>query len=78
MIRACPLVDGNGLEIDSNDNWQDNPESAEIEDSGLMPSDPKESTVVMTLPAGNYTALVRGANNTTGTGLVEAYALPPL
>ncbi len=72
------LVDGNGLEIDANDDWQNNPDAAEIEASGLAPNNPKESTVVMTLPAGQYTALVRGANGATGTGLVEAYALPPL
>ncbi len=71
------LVDGNGVEIDANDNWQDNPEAAEIEASVLAPNDPKESAVVMTLPAGQYTAIVRGAGTATGTGLVEAYALPP-
>ena len=32
-------------------------------------------TAVATLAAGNYTALVRGNNNTTGVGLVEAYNL---
>ena len=28
-----------------------------------------------TLPAGNYTAIVRGVNDTTGVGLVEVYDL---
>ena len=28
------------------------------------------------LPLGSYTAIVRGANNTTGNALVEVYALP--
>jgi hypothetical protein len=27
------------------------------------------------LPPGNYTAIVRGVNNTTGVGLVEVYDL---
>ena len=30
----------------------------------------------MTLAPGNYTAIVRGANNTTGVALVEAYDIP--
>jgi hypothetical protein len=31
--------------------------------------------MVQTLAAGNYTAIVRGKNNTTGIGLVEVYNL---
>ena len=29
------------------------------------------------LPPGNYTAIVRGVNNTTGVALVEVYDLDP-
>lgn len=72
---SLSLVDGNGSEIDANDNWQNSPEATGIAASGLAPNDPKESAVLMTLPSGAYTAIVRGANGTTGTGLVEAYAL---
>jgi len=34
-----------------------------------------ESAILVTLPVGEgaYTAIVRGANDTTGVGLVEAY-----
>jgi hypothetical protein len=35
-----------------------------------------ESAVVQILPPGNYTAIVRGKNNTTGVALVELYELP--
>jgi len=31
--------------------------------------------LVAELPPGNYTAIVRGVNNTTGVGLVEVYDL---
>jgi hypothetical protein len=31
--------------------------------------------MVVELPAGNYTAIVRGVNNTTGVALVEVYDL---
>ena len=31
--------------------------------------------MIVTLPPGNYTAIVRGVNNTTGVGLAEVYDL---
>ena len=81
---ADPLVDpllelhnADGDLIDSNDNWMDNPEEAEIEATMIAPSDPKESAVLQTLAPGAYTAIVQGAGGATGTGLVEVYVLPP-
>lgn len=72
------LVNGQGTQLDFNDNWQDNPDEAEIEATTIPPSDPKESAVIQTLSPGNYTAIVKGAGVTpTGTGLVEVYALQP-
>jgi hypothetical protein len=43
----------------------------------LAPSNPAESAVRMTLLPGSYTAIVQGANNATGVGLVEVYDLSP-
>ncbi len=71
------LVNSQGTQVDFNDNWQNNPDAAAIEASTIAPNDPKESAVLQTLPAGGYTAIVRGAGSATGTGLVEAYALEP-
>ena len=34
-----------------------------------------EDFIIATLQPGNYTAIVRGVNNTTGVGLVEVYDL---
>jgi hypothetical protein len=31
---------------------------------------------VASLPHGNYTAILRGKNNTTGVGVVEVYNVP--
>ena len=50
---------------------------AAIRNSGLAPSNPLESALIATLSPGNYTAIVRGVNNTTGNALVEAYDLSP-
>ena len=41
--------------------------------TGLQPSDDGESAVIETLAPGQYTAIVRGAGNTSGVALVEAY-----
>jgi PKD repeat protein len=56
------------------DNWRDTQE-AEIQQTGLAPSDDREAAIVKRLTPGNYTALIRGANDTTGIGLVEIYDL---
>lgn len=68
------LHDSNGGSF-TNDNWGDDPNASRIPAS-LQPKDPLESATYQTLPPGAYTVIVRGANNTTGVGLVEVYALP--
>lgn len=70
------LRDGNGALLDSNDDWMNSPQKAQIQGSGLAPSNAKESAVVQLLPAGQYTAIVRGMNGGTGIGSVEIYQLP--
>ena len=74
-----------GALIASNDNWQftiiggiiTGDQRAEIRQSGHAPTDPRESAIIADLRPGNYTAIVRGVNNTTGVALVEAYDLSP-
>jgi hypothetical protein len=68
------LHDGNGALIASNDNWRSDQE-AEIIATGIPPSNDLESAIVQNLAPGNYTAIVAGANSTTGVALVEAYGL---
>jgi sugar lactone lactonase YvrE len=66
------LHDASGAVIAANDNWQDT-QKAQIIATGLAPSDPRESAIFATLPAGNYTAVVRGVNDVAGTALAEVY-----
>jgi hypothetical protein len=74
-----------GTLIGFNDDWQTtviggvitHDQVQEIIDSGRAPTDGKESAIIATLPAGNYTAIVHGMSNTTGVGLVEVYDLSP-
>ena len=72
---ANPLLeihDGNGVLATFNDDWKDC-QAAEIQATSLQPSDDNESAVVATLRPGNYTAIIRGKNNSTGIGLMEVY-----
>lgn len=67
------LHDANGAIVASNDDWKET-QQAEVEATGIPPGDDAESAMVQTLWAGNYTAILRGKNN-TGVGLVEIYRL---
>jgi hypothetical protein len=67
------LFQGSTL-LQSNNDWKDT-QRTEIEATGLQPSDDFESAIVRTLPPGGYTAIVRGLNNTTGIGVVQAFDL---
>ena len=68
------LHNGNGALIDQNDDWRSGNAQAII-NSGLAPTDDHEAAIITLLPPGAYTAVVRGANNSTGVGLVEVYDL---
>src|SRR5262249_26344957 len=72
-----------GALIASNDNWVSTiiggiittDQVAAIRASGFAPGNSLESAMIVTLPPGNYTAIVRGVSNTTGVGLVDVYDL---
>jgi hypothetical protein len=68
------LHNGNGTLIGQNDDWRSDQEQAII-NSGFPPSDNHESAILATLAPGNYTAIVRGKNSTSGVALVEVYNL---
>ena len=68
------LYDGSAALVALNDDWQDSPsDAASIQGAGLAPANSAESALIRTLQPGSYTAVLRGKNNTTGTGLVEVY-----
>jgi hypothetical protein len=69
------IYDSSGSAIASNDNWLDNINWIDVRKNALSPPDQRESALVLHLPAGAYTAIVRGANSATGNALVEVYHL---
>jgi hypothetical protein len=68
------LHDGQGGIVATNDNWQDTQKDA-IQATTIPPSDPREAAILRQLSPGNYTAVVRGKNNTKGVAVIEAYQI---
>jgi hypothetical protein len=70
------IVDGNGAEIASNDNWR-SPAANQtaVQQTGIPPSDDLEAAYVGDFPAGAYTAILSGKDGGTGVGAVEVYQL---
>ena len=59
------LRDGNGALIRSNDNWKET-QQAEIEATGLEPTNGMESAMFQMLAPGAYTAIVSGSGDPPG------------
>ena len=83
---ANPLLeihDGTGATVATNNDWKTTQigglvtadQFAEINSSGVAPTNDLESAVIVPLQPGSYTAVVRGVGNTTGTGVVDAFDL---
>jgi hypothetical protein len=74
---ADPMLevhDGNGGLVAVDDDWREY-QAGPLTEIGLAPVDDRESAMLLVLPPGPYTAVVRGKSNGTGVGLVEVYNL---
>jgi WD40 repeat protein len=71
---ALELRDGNGVLLQSNDNWKDQQRSA-IEATNIPPAMDSEAALIADLPSGTYTAIVTG-KGPSGVALIEIYSLP--
>jgi hypothetical protein len=77
------IFDGNNEKVATNDDWKatqvgglvTGDQSLEIAASGLAPQNDLESAIIANLAPGEYTAVVGGVGNMTGTGVVDAYDL---
>jgi cell division septation protein DedD len=80
---SLQLFDSSGQMIASNNDWMTNANQQDIANSGLAPTDPRESALLIALSPGAYTAIVTGVEGTQNIALVEIYDLdshnpPPL
>jgi hypothetical protein len=66
------LKNANGSTVLSNDDWQAS-QATEISQTGLAPTDIRESALVTSLSDGNYTAIISGQGSATGVAVVEVY-----
>jgi T5SS/PEP-CTERM-associated repeat protein len=79
------LHDGTGALIGQNDDWRETQTGGlitedqffEIFATGIPPTSFEESAIIATLEPGAYTAIIAGADSSTGIGLVEVYDLGP-
>ena len=69
------IYDGNGVVIGYNDDWQQDANEVDVAANGLAPTDPKEAAILLNLPSGSYSAVVKGSAGGTGIGLLEVYNL---
>lgn len=76
---SLQLYNSSGQLIASNGDWMTNSNSQEIIDSGLAPTDSRESALLIDLLPGAYTAVVTGVDGSANNiALVEVYDLDSL
>ena len=63
-----------GALVQQNDNWKDS-QQAEIQATGLAPSDDREAVIIATLAPGQYTGLLTNKLGAPGIGTFELYDL---
>jgi hypothetical protein len=70
------LFDHTGALIAANDNWKDT-QKAQIQATGLAPSNNLDAAILITLSPGAYTVFLQGKAMVTGIGLAEFYDVDP-
>ena len=66
------LHDANGATLETNDNWKDSANRAEIEATGIPPSHDLESAIIRSTGPSGYTAILRGKTG-SGIAVIEIY-----
>ena len=78
------MVNGAGAAFATNAGWDKTSEenlaalrsATSAAGAFALPVTSRDAALVVTVPPGRYTALVAGANNTTGVAFVEFYEVP--
>ena len=77
------VYDAGGNVLAANAGWSADPRAAQIAATAAavgafaLPAGSADSSVLLDLPAGGYTAQVSGVGGTTGNGMVEVFEIPP-
>ena len=59
--------------VATNDDWQGDPNAAQLQAAGFAPADAHEAGLYVTLPPGAYTAIVQGAGGGTGVSVAGVF-----
>jgi hypothetical protein len=70
------VVNQNGVEVASNDDWRANQAAIQSQAPSLAPSRDEEAALIVSVAPGLYTVVVEG-KNASGVATVEVYALAP-
>ncbi len=76
VLEIHTTINGQDVVVATNDNWGDDANAAAaaaVPGPFALGAGSKDSALLITLPAGAYTAQVAGANQTTGIALIEIY-----
>ncbi len=77
MNPLLELHNSDGATLQTNDDYKKSPNAAAVAETGLAPGDDREAAIIAQLAPGAYTAVLRGAGNTTGIGLAEVFDIAP-
>ena len=69
------LLSDGGSVLETNDNWGQASNAAEISATGAAPENEKESSILVTLQPGVYTVRLSSANGEAGVGIIEVLDL---
>lgn len=78
VMELHTTINGQDVLVATNDNWEDEPNAAAaaaIPGPFPLNAGSKDAALLITLPAGAYTAQVAGANQATGNALIEIYEI---
>lgn len=78
VMEIHAKINGVDTVVASNDDWGNDPNAAAaaaIPGPFALKANSKDAALLITLPAGDYTVQVSGANQTTGNTLIEVYDL---
>ncbi len=62
--------------IATNDDWQADPNAAQLQASGFAPGNALEPGLLLTLQPGAYTAIVQGVGGSTGVSVIGVFTVP--